>query len=29
MAQVAERAGVATDYLEYLEHTPTAEPSES
>ena len=27
IAQVAERAGMATDYLEYLEHTPTAEPS--
>jgi nitroimidazol reductase NimA-like FMN-containing flavoprotein (pyridoxamine 5'-phosphate oxidase superfamily) len=29
VAQVAERAGVATDYLEYVEHTPTAEPSPS
>jgi transcriptional regulator with XRE-family HTH domain len=29
IAQVAERAGMATDYLEYLEHTPTAEPSPS
>jgi hypothetical protein len=29
MAQVAERSGVAADYLEYLEHTPTAEPSPS
>lgn len=28
-AQVAERAGMATDYLEYLEVTPTAEPSSS
>ena len=27
VAQVAERAGMATDYLEYLEQTPTAEPS--
>jgi transcriptional regulator with XRE-family HTH domain len=25
-AQAAERAGMATDYLEYLETTPTAEP---
>ena len=29
IAQVAERAGMATDYLEYLEDTPTAEPSSS
>jgi nitroimidazol reductase NimA-like FMN-containing flavoprotein (pyridoxamine 5'-phosphate oxidase superfamily) len=29
IAQVAERAGMATDYLEYLEHTPTADPSPS
>lgn len=29
IAQVAERAGMATDYLEYLERTPTAEPSSS
>jgi nitroimidazol reductase NimA-like FMN-containing flavoprotein (pyridoxamine 5'-phosphate oxidase superfamily) len=29
VAQLAERAGVATDYLEYIEHTPTAEPSSS
>ena len=27
--EVAERAGMATDYLEYLEDTPTAEPSSS
>jgi nitroimidazol reductase NimA-like FMN-containing flavoprotein (pyridoxamine 5'-phosphate oxidase superfamily) len=29
IAQVAERAGMAADYLEYLEHTPTADPSSS
>ena len=29
VAQVAERAGMATDYLEYLKHTPTADPSPS
>jgi nitroimidazol reductase NimA-like FMN-containing flavoprotein (pyridoxamine 5'-phosphate oxidase superfamily) len=29
MAKVAERAGVATDYVDYLEHTSTAEPSPS
>jgi nitroimidazol reductase NimA-like FMN-containing flavoprotein (pyridoxamine 5'-phosphate oxidase superfamily) len=29
IAQVAERAGMATDYLDYLEDTPTAEPSSS
>lgn len=29
VAQVAERAGMAPDYVEYLEHTPTAEPSSS
>ena len=29
IAQVAARAGMATDYLEYLEDTPTAEPSSS
>jgi transcriptional regulator with XRE-family HTH domain len=29
IAQVAERAGMATGYLEYLEHTPTADPSPS
>jgi transcriptional regulator with XRE-family HTH domain len=29
IAQVAERSGLAADYLEYLEHTPTAEPSSS
>jgi hypothetical protein len=29
MAQVAERAGMAANYLDYLEHTPTAEPSSS
>jgi len=28
-AQVADRAGMTTVYLEYLEHTPTAEPSSS
>jgi len=28
-AHLAERAGIAADYLEYLEHTPTAEPSSS
>jgi nitroimidazol reductase NimA-like FMN-containing flavoprotein (pyridoxamine 5'-phosphate oxidase superfamily) len=28
-AQLAERAGMAPDYLEYLEHTPTAEPPKS
>ena len=28
-AEVAEHAGMATDYLEYLEVTPTAEPSSS
>jgi transcriptional regulator with XRE-family HTH domain len=27
--EVAERAGIAADYLEYLERTPTAEPSSS
>ena len=29
VAEVAERAGMAPDYLEYLEDTPTAEPSTS
>ena len=29
IVQVAERVGMATDYLEYLEHTPTADPSPS
>ena len=29
VAEVAERAGMAPDYLEYLEDTPTAEPSSS
>ena len=29
VAQLAERAGMAANYLEYLEQTPTAEPSSS
>jgi len=29
IAQVAERSGMAANYIEYLEHTRTAEPTSS